>query len=278
MQVGQTPDIEQPNGWWYYLSVSLRFGLGLPLLAFGLGGLAVIVARDWRKALLLLSFPAAYFALAGSLRLLFVRYALPVVPFLCISAAIAVTALVSRITARRPSARGALAALVALVVVAPSARSVILFNRIVAQRDNRVLVSEWIERHAPHGSSLLQSGSQYGHAQFHPGHYRIWKWDKPRRMFLLDGRPVEGRPDWILLQESPLPSRTQEVVEEFLRSGYQLVATFRALDVQERANVYDVQDAFFVPFAGFRHVERPGPNFVVYKHQDAAFFDGSSLR
>ena len=32
--------------------------------------------------------------------------------------------------------------------------------------------------------------------------------------------------------------------------------------------VYDMQDAFFIPFAGFRGVERPGPNFLIYRKND----------
>jgi len=65
-----------------------------------------------------------------------------------------------------------------------------------------------------------------------------------------------------------LPSTTHPIVTEFLRSGYQYVRTFRAFRVSAPGNVYDIQDAFFVPFAGFHRVERPGPNFTLYRRGD----------
>ena len=79
-----------------------------------------------------------------------------------------------------------------------------------------------------------------------------------------DKRPGTGQPEWILLQESPLPNETQPIVLEFLSQDYALVKHFAAFSRQSD-HLYDQQDAFFVPFAGFRGVERPGPNFSLYK-------------
>ena len=36
------------------------------------------------------------------------------------------------------------------------------------------------------------------------------------------------------------------------------------------ANTYDMQDEFFVPFAGFHQVEAPGPNLRIFVRRDAA--------
>jgi hypothetical protein len=116
----------------------------------------------------------------------------------------------------------------------------------------------------------MQSGSIYGYAQFERRlQYKQWMWDRGRRRFLLDGRTPEGQPDWILVQESPLPSETQDVVKEFLKSGYELAWRFEALDLKRSWHLYDRQDAFFVPFAGFSRVSRPGPNFTLYKRAGA---------
>jgi hypothetical protein len=117
---------------------------------------------------------------------------------------------------------------------------------------------------------VLQSGSQYGHAQLDPRmNYAMWVWNKPRLVFMLNNMPATGRPDWILLQESPLPSETQPIVKDLLQEGYVRVQDFAALSLAED-HLYDQQDAFFVPFAGFRGVKRPGPNFVVYRRVGAA--------
>jgi hypothetical protein len=42
-----------------------------------------------------------------------------------------------------------------------------------------------------------------------------------------------------------------------------------ALSLDGPPRVYDPQDAFFMPLAGFDGVRRPGPNFYLYKHAGA---------
>ena len=49
-----------------------------------------------------------------------------------------------------------------------------------------------------------------------------------------------------------------------------VLAAFTALTLTDGL-VYDRQDMFYVPFAGLRHVTRPGPNFALYARRDAAF-------
>ena len=76
------------NGWWYHLSVSLRYGLGLPLLLASLAGLAWIAGRRDRRMAPLLLAVVAYFIVSGAGNTLFVRYALPLIPLLCVAAAV----------------------------------------------------------------------------------------------------------------------------------------------------------------------------------------------
>jgi 4-amino-4-deoxy-L-arabinose transferase-like glycosyltransferase len=263
LKVGQTPRMALPNGWWYHLSVSLRYGLGIPLLACGLVGIAILGLRDWRRALLLFSFPVTYYLVAGLTRQLFVRYVLLVVPFLCLGGAVTVVAIANRFVSG-PRWRAVLTAVLALAVVGPPAGRVIAFDRVAAEKDNRVIAAEWIGQHAEPGASVLVSGSPYGAPQF-DGRFTVWSWNRPARTFFVHGVPASGRPDWILLQESPVPSSTQTVVGNFLANGYDLVTTLRAYDPAVRENYYDPQDSFYLPFSGFERVRRPGPNFAVYK-------------
>ena len=161
-------------------------------------------------------------------------------------------------------------AVVALVVAWPSMRSVWALNRVLAATDNRVVVEQYFAEHVPAGSSLLQSGSRFGHARF-AGRlgYKEWRWDGGRNTFMLDGARASGRPDWILLQDSPLPSTTQDIVSTYLHEGYATVAQFKASTLDADI-VYDRQDAFFVPFTGLERVVRPGPNFTLFKRNDSA--------
>jgi hypothetical protein len=264
------PRLGLSNGWIHHLQYSLRYGLRLPLLGVGLAGLVVAFVRTPRIAAIAFSFPLAYYAVAGSINLLFYRYALPIVPFLCLSAAYLVViaaGAVARLAASADTKRLASIVTVALTAAVgyPSAAASWQFDRIISRTDNRVLVTEWFAQNVPAGSSVLQSGARYGHVQFPRAlNYRQWVWDGGRLAFMLDGRRAEGRPDWILVQESPLPSTTQDIVKQFLADGYVHERDFHALTLSDRL-VYDRLVAFFVPFDGFEDVERPGPNFALYR-------------
>jgi 4-amino-4-deoxy-L-arabinose transferase-like glycosyltransferase len=257
-------------GWIHHLEFSLRYGLGVPLLAAAIAGMGAMFLLEPRTAVLLLSFPIAYYAVAGSVRNLFFRYAIPLVPFLCLAAARLVTLAVPKIydSARTQAVAVVLAA---GVIILPSAMSVVRFDRIISRTDNRVVVARWFDENVPAGSSVLMSGSLFGYVQFtRDMGYQAWVWDRRRHIFVtdLDKRPAVGRPEWILVQDSPLPNETQPIVNEFLQRGYALAKDFPAFS-RDAEHVFDQQDAFFAPFAGFRGVERPGPNYTLYKRTGA---------
>jgi 4-amino-4-deoxy-L-arabinose transferase-like glycosyltransferase len=269
MQVGSTT-LNLDSGWIHHLKLSLRYGLGLPLLGAGLAGVVLMFVIEPATAVVLLSFPIVYYGVAGSIRNLFFRYAIPVVPFLCVAAARLVCVAIARTADRwTPSRTGVwpavATAVVSLLIAGPSAWSCIEFDRVVRQTDNRVLLADWFKDHVPAHSSVVQTGSHYGYAQFDERlDYVLWTWREPPGVFLVNGAPATGRPDWIVVQDSPLPSDTQDIVKGFLQHGYALMAVFHGMDIGPD-HVFDQQDAFYVPFAGFTHVRRPGPNFVVYR-------------
>ena len=90
---------------------------------------------------------------------------LPVVPFLCVTAAVVVAGL------SRPLARGLrlppalVAAALAAAVVWPSAESALRFDRLMRQRDSRLVAGDWVLSHVPAGATIYQAGSAYGHLQ-----------------------------------------------------------------------------------------------------------------
>jgi hypothetical protein len=262
MRYGQGT-VLQENGWLHHLTYSLRYGMTLPLLIAGLAGSVALAVRQPRTAALLLAFPLAYFLVAGSFRNLFFRYVIPIVPFLLVAAAWLVTQSVRRVTASRLAIAAA-----AVALVLPSAIAIVHFNRIVGNTDNRVMVADWFTRHVPPGQSVLQSGSFYGYAQLDNRIWATWTWDRGRKAFMLKNQRAEGRPDWILVQDSPLPSMTQDIVKELLAENYGFVWQFTAFSPGP-GRVYDLQDAFFVPFSGFSGIERPGPNFTLYRRSAA---------
>jgi len=274
MQLGQG-NVPLASGWWLHAAVSMRYGMGLPVLMAAVAGLIGLAAAQPELSILLFSFPLAYYIVAAISNNVFVRYAIPLLPFACLAAAWLVVAVGDRVVPRtrvhhaRPA--DALAWIVAAVVVAPSAYTVWQFDRVLGQTDSRVVVARWFAEHVPDGSSVLQSGSRAGQVQFIAGgQYVEWLWNKRTLRFDVDKKPATGEPDYIVLQESPLPSETQPIVTELLRRDYVLVGRFEAVLLAD-AHVYDRQDAFYVPLAGFKGVKRPGPNFTVYKRASAPF-------
>src|SRR5207249_487074 len=120
MRVGMTPPGMLDPGWIYHLRFSLLHGLGLPLLAASLAGIVVMAWRRPVEALILGSFPAAYYLVAGDSANVFVRYMMPVIPFLCLSAAAFVDLVAGMAAGRLRMPRSAVAAVFALVIVAPT--------------------------------------------------------------------------------------------------------------------------------------------------------------
>ncbi|MGC4083801.1 MAG: glycosyltransferase family 39 protein [Vicinamibacterales bacterium] len=276
MAVGD-PRLGLQNGWVHHFRYSLRYGMGVPLLAASIVGAALLIVRTPAIGLLLLAFPLAYYGVAGGVRNLFFRYTIPMVPFMCLTAAYGVSTIAEWIgrRAQHPRARVAIplaiACLLTAAIVAPTAISTWRFDRIVSRTDSRVVLANWFAEHVPPGSSVLQSGSRYGLAQFPRDlKYSEWIWDGFSLMFRVNRRPATGQPDWIVVQDSPLPSSTQQLVTDLLARDYVLVATFKALSLHNDL-VYDRQDMFFVPFSGLEFVTRPGPNFAVYARREVAF-------
>jgi 4-amino-4-deoxy-L-arabinose transferase-like glycosyltransferase len=269
--VGMTPPELLGSGWTYHLRFSLPHGLGLPLFGASLAGFALLAVRRPDLALLLGAFPLAYYLAAGAGYNVFVRYMLPVVPFLCLFAGYLVRE-VARVAARRvrlrePVVVGALA----VAIVAPTAWSSLQFVRILGREDNRVIAARWIQEHVPPGSSIYVTGNAYGHPpiETRPPTYRLFVYDYRARTFVYDGRHTGEWPEWIVMQRSRLPySHVPADVVEVRDREYVLMQTFRALDLDEERNVYDIQDAFYLPYGSFHGVRRPGPNFEIYRRQE----------
>ncbi len=149
----------------------------------------------------------------------------------------------------------------------PSAVKAWRFDRLLSRTDSRVLAADWIMEHAAPHASIYISGSHYGRPDIgrrRQGPEYAFVELAPSGFQTQSGAKVE-LPDWIIVQESPLSaySSVPDPVKDLL-PRYRLVQTFRAVDLRA-PHVYDQQDAFFVPLAGFAGVGRPGPNFSIYQ-------------
>ncbi len=246
------------RGWIYHLTTTLRYGVGIPLLSAGILGFFLMVWRDRRKGALVALFPIAYYALLGSGYTVFVRYMLPVVPFLCLAAGYTVTEAASWLAtrARRPRLAPTIATAGVIILLWPSAVSVISFDRLISRPDSRLLARRWVESQFPQGTTIAQLGTETGHVFLHGV-------NEKRYVRTALTRPG-ARPDLVIVHSSPLRPEPRELRERrILASDYEL-AYARDVVGDHPENIYDRQDDFYLPLAGFKGVERPGPNFRIY--------------
>jgi hypothetical protein len=258
------------RGWWYHSRVTLPAALGWPLYLAGVAGAGLLLTRG-RQAAVVLAFPLAYYLVAGSGYRVFARDVMPVLPFLCITAAwLIVTAVRAIVHANRPRTRAWLTAAMALAVVAPSARNVVLLDRLLMRPDNRVVVARALPALIPSGSLVYHSGESYGRVPFNlsdpPLNVKEWDYDEATGRFTRDGT----LPDWIVLQRSPLVlySRVPDGVQRIVGERYELVSAFPTA-TDDRSRIYDQQDALFLPLSGLAGVERIGPSFEIYRLRGA---------
>jgi hypothetical protein len=125
---------------------ALYHGMGFPLAACAAVGLVVLAAKRGRGDLLVAAAVAGGYLFFASVGFRYDRYILVLVPFLCIAAARAVTAL----GRRRPAAAGVLAA----VAVMPSLLFTVGYDRVFAARNVRTTAGLWLAEYVPAGSRI----------------------------------------------------------------------------------------------------------------------------
>jgi hypothetical protein len=281
------------SGWIYHLRYSLLLGLGWSLFAASLVGIVLLLRKDWKKAVLFCAFPALYYVTIGRGHTVFLRYAIPLVPFLCITGAITAVVLADVIRRRVRTPQYLITPLVAAVIILPSARSVGWTDILLARKDTRLLALEWMTANIPAGASLYMTpviwrgptplnalellrknpyppavlAAAYPTAPFS----LLPRYDGWRVPVKLEGG-TEGSerhvvyPRYFVTRESPLKTFDPPLQPPRAPAGgYRLRQSFIAIDPKARGNWFDQQDAFYVPFAGFKGVKRPGPNIYIFE-------------
>jgi hypothetical protein len=140
----------------------LLFAMGLPLGLLGMSGLLWLLGRVVRRAgrqeMVLLAWPLLYALMQGAAYAKFIRYTLPLLPFLCLAGAAMWTAAWRRATSLAGAWRGTaktllLAAL--CVVTSGTAFQAMAFLDIYREPHPWIQASVWLCQHMPAGSTLL---------------------------------------------------------------------------------------------------------------------------
>jgi Dolichyl-phosphate-mannose-protein mannosyltransferase len=235
---------------WYPITFSLGYGIGIPLLGLGVMGLAAN-ARSARGTLLI-AWSVPFLAAAMMTPTAFARYALPVVPPLVVAAAGFLDGL--------PVRRWLWLALLAAGAL-PNLWSSVAFDRLLSRSDTRSLARKWIEAHVTPGTRI-QICSGYG-APSLPPEFPV-RWVGSRLGAVRDAER-DGF-DILVTHEHPALERFSRVDESLSRrlESAVLLRRFDPFVAGRFIGVYDAVDAFYLPYAHFEGVERPGPVVSVW--------------
>ena len=250
--------VDLGRGWIYHLKRSLPFGLGPLTFVAALIGVLPAVRQCPRHAFIVAGFVVPLYVSIGSGYTVFFRYILPLLPVLCVSAAVGVCWLAAKM--RRPVA---MPALIVLLVGAGLLNSV-WFDVLLARTDSRVLAARWLAQTLHRDHTLHDAGNPYTKLDLARVPFHEWNFDPAANSF---GHPEGDTPDWIVLYDSPLSTYTRMPwqLRSLTATRYSLAHSVVATEGGRRDAVYDLQDAFFLPVWGFWTVERPGPTVLIYK-------------
>lgn len=259
--------IKLGRGWIYHGTHSLPYGVGITAFAASIPGAALLARDHPRHAFILGSFFAALYLSIGSGYTVFFRYILPLVPIVCLAAAVAVRYAAAWLSSRaRVSHRVAFTTLLA-VTAAPGLVNSVWFDVLLARTDSRALAGRWLEARLRADDTLHDAGGMYASLDLSRAAFHEWFYDRGSKSF---GHPEGKNPDWLVLYESPVFTYTRAPAElqDLARREYILMNTVRATRARPEAGVYDLQDAFFMPVWGFWTVERPGPTIRIFRRKD----------
>jgi hypothetical protein len=140
-----------------HLRIALNWA-GSALAVAGLVlGLYRVVRGPHRAAMAIaVTFPFLYFYFVSHQHLVFARYLLPIIPFLCLLAAAAVIAAVDWLWRRgfRPLTRSVLIVGLVLATMVPPARTSVNYNADAARVWTSELAYNWIRQNVPPGSAV----------------------------------------------------------------------------------------------------------------------------
>ena len=293
-------DLDLGRGWTYHAATTLPAALGWPLYAAALAGCVALVRAGGAPAMLVVAM-VFYYAVAGAGKTVFFRYMLPLAPFLCVAAACGLERLFAAVR-MRALWRTAVVLLVAAPSLYASVRLGILLQRTDTRllaagwierhvpagsriamvgsgfgyprlhpgRDWLVQQHEDLRRAGFPAKSLalrLQYESYPPDPSYHPLSVLP---DNPhslrnRLVGVSPGQLLDSGVRWVVTQTHPLPvSQVDPGFSRQLLMHGEAAAHFNSMRGSSRAS-FEMTDAYFVPYAGFGEVVRPGPELTIYK-------------
>ena len=184
--------------YWYQIRQLGTWGLGLPLGIVAWSGLiagtAYALAKKRKAELLILAWVIPYFAITGAFQVKFLRYLLPITPFLILMGSWALLKLYDWMAQMRPRLKPWLAGGIAMLVVATGLYA-LAYSAIYSRPHPASQASEWINDQAPRGSLVLQEHWEEGIPNL--GGYRVeqlpmYEFDGPFKVELVSQKLADA--------------------------------------------------------------------------------------
>jgi hypothetical protein len=262
--------------------LALAHSMGYVQVLLVLLGLGIGLLRMRRAALLLGAFPLAYLLFMTTKDLFFVRFALPLLPALCVLAGlggeVVVTALAPVLRLRGPGF------LLAVAASLQPALAIVQYNLLMTRDDTRVLASRWAMQHlAGEGTIAIYDPEWDGGVLSLPAPAGGWPvrgldftTAEPRagtessshpeagaaRFLVVSSFVEEGRRLTFLARGSTWPDTLERRLEDEVAHGNRL-ATF-APGVHGGPVPYRLDDTY-TPFWDLGLWARPGPTIEIYE-------------
>jgi hypothetical protein len=268
LTAGHALNVER--AWVYHLMRTLPYGLGVTVFAAAIPGCVILLKRrqHWYEGFVLAGFATAFFVSISRGHTVFFRYILPLVPVMCLAAALAVRQ-AGELVARRLHVSGAAAtAVIGIALAAMPLVNTVWFDLLLARTDTRVVAGRWLAGELTSASTLHQAGGVFNDLYLPGAVYHGWHFYPEANSF---GDPEGRTPEWLIFAESPVwtYASVSPLLHQLAADRYQAVQVVRGTHGNDRSAVYDLEDAFFMPLSGFNTVERPGPNITIYRRRDA---------
>jgi hypothetical protein len=254
--------------------LALGAGLGWPMLLLSVVGVAAAWRRSPAVAAVVAAFPVAYLVFMLRSELFFVRFALPVVPFLCLFAGAAVIGIAGWMQRYGQAAALASGVGLALVATVPTTLDSVRHNLLIGQEDTRVLAERWALATVPPGVKMQLE--EYTIRDRRPRAYGAGVWQLDTDQFNVNSvrradpaAPLRGATRYFMISSfqqdrfGTQPGSPQQLFYEALAREGRVVARFTPGHGGQPVP-FDLED-LYSPFWDLDRYERPGPTITVYE-------------
>ncbi|MBI2094592.1 MAG: glycosyltransferase family 39 protein [Candidatus Omnitrophica bacterium] len=151
-ELRQQAAVESGGPFFHHLRYSLAEGAGAGAFVLGSAGLFFLFWSSPRSRWFF-SFPVVYYLLIGFFSQPYERYAMPVVPFLCLAAAVLLEILKQK--TRAFPGKNLIFFMLILATVWPSLKKDLYLNQLLIKPDTRAQAAEWFLGRVPEGVGII---------------------------------------------------------------------------------------------------------------------------